>query len=331
MQERVICIVTIAVVAVCMAGPLAGPAAAGVKICEHCRDPIVGTFVEASGNYYHTHHLFCDHCGDPIEGPFTVHRKKNYHSDCFEHGVALRCSLCEAIIQGEYLIDFWGNSYHRSHQNVVQSCNYCSRFISTTTTGGGARYSDGRHICNICRGQAVTSVREAQKLMEEVAGHMRAYGLNIDTDLVRLHMVGLTQMQQWSGKAAHNLTGYTDYVETWRAFSKDRQVDVYVLYGMPRMDVINTLAHELTHVWQFVHGKLRNDRAFSEGSCNYAAYLVLERYDDREAAYLQNNMLEDRDAVYGDGFRRVKRYAEKKGLREWLTRLRKRDSLPRGY
>jgi hypothetical protein len=69
---------------------------------------------------------------------------------------------------------------------------------------------------------------------------------------------------------------------------KTRDIKVYILHGMPRIDAIATLAHELTHVWQSVHGRLENDPAFAEGSCNYASYLVLGQYPRSLASRAEN-------------------------------------------
>ncbi len=100
---------------------------------------------------------------------------------------------------------------------------------------------------------------------------------------------------------------------------------------MPRIDAVSTLAHELAHVWQFRAGRLDNDEAFSEGSCNYASFLVLQRYGGRSAEYVIANLVDDRNDIYGEGFRRVRRYADAEGVAAWLERLRDSDRLPRGY
>jgi hypothetical protein len=94
---------------------------------------------------------------------------------------------------------------------------------------------------------------------------------------------------------------------------------------------VSTLAHELTHVWQFMAGRLKNDRALSEGSCNYAAYLVLQHYGGKQTEYAISNIIDDKDEIYGDGFRRVKRFAEENGIAAWLELLRKKNHFPGGY
>ena len=94
---------------------------------------------------------------------------------------------------------------------------------------------------------------------------------------------------------------------------------------------MTTLAHELTHVWQIQRGRLENDPAFNEGSCNYVAYLVLERYDGEVYDFMRDNLIENEDPTYGEGLRRVKKFAEEKGVEEWLARLQTEENLPEGY
>jgi hypothetical protein len=95
---------------------------------------------------------------------------------------------------------------------------------------------------------------------------------------------------------------------------------------MPRVEMIGTLAHELTHVWQFLHGRLRSDRALSEGSCNFASYWVLRQMaPGEESDFIIESMLRDEDKIYGEGFRRVKRYVEQNGISGWLALMTDRD------
>jgi hypothetical protein len=106
---------------------------------------------------------------------------------------------------------------------------------------------------------------------------------------------------------------------------------MYLLYGMPRMEIISTVAHELAHIWQFNQGQFKSARAWAEGSCNYAAYLVLARYPGRESSFFRVSLTRDGDDVYGDGFRRVKTLAEAEGARSWLHHLSRAPDFPSGY
>jgi hypothetical protein len=330
--RRIACLLVIVLIAA-VATPVAFSQHAKPFTCAKCGEPITGTYFETNGAYYHSRCFLCAYCGEPVKGTYTTYHDKNYHTDCFENHVAKRCALCDGIIQGQYIMDFWGNAYHLSHQFETQPCDYCGRFIAPHITNGGVRYSDGRYICNVCHKSAVTDKNEAMLILAEVARYMSRFGMKVDLGELDVHVVGLKRMQEKSGKASYRLTGYTDFEENKSLFglTSKRRIDVYLLYGMPRIDVVSTLAHELAHVWQFTAGRLNNDEAFAEGSCNYASFLVLQNYDGRSSEYLISNLVNDENMIYGEGFRRVKRFAETEGIDAWLDRLENRNRLPKGY
>ncbi|MCH7548541.1 MAG: hypothetical protein IH969_03225 [Candidatus Krumholzibacteriota bacterium] len=311
----------------------AADAAADAHVCHKCGESISGGYFETAGHFYHPDHFRCAHCDLRIDGAYTEHKGNNYHNECFRDNVALRCDLCGGVIQGEYVIDYWGNAYHLRHTKEAPMCDSCSRFISPDLTGGGVRYDDGRYICGLCRDKSVKSIEEILELVNEVAAHMSSLGMEVEYKGMKVHLVGRDQMQNLAGEHSSGLRGFTDYEEDWRIFGhvRGRKLNVYFLYAMPRMELISTIAHELGHIYMFNHGRFGNDRAWSEGSCNYAAWRVLGKYPGRDSSFFRANMMQDDDPVYGAGFRRVKRYAEAEGTDAWIKRLRKKSDLPKGY
>jgi hypothetical protein len=301
--------------------------------CAACGRPITDDSFQTHGEFYHPSCFRCARCDRPITGAYAEYQGRNYHNNCFERHVALRCALCDDIVRGEYLQDFWGNSYCFRHEGEAPVCDSCGRFISDRTTGGGVRYDDGRFICNLCRPKSMTDIDEILGLVHEVAEHLKSVGMKVDYDGIRIHLIGRDDMQKLSGHHSDGLRGFTDYREDMRVFgrSRNRRMDLYLLYGMPRMELVSTIAHELTHVWQFNHGRFHNERAWNEGSCNYAAYLVLAKYPGRESSFFRTSLNRDGDGVYGDGFRRVKALAETEGTKSWLRQLARNEDFPTGY
>ncbi len=297
--------------------------------CVACGDPITGASYETDGSFYHPEHFACAHCGLPIKGAYTVYRERNYHGDCFQTHVALHCSVCDQTIQGEYLIDFWGNTSHLRHRGDVVRCDFCNRFIVGHLGDNMMRLQDKRHLCGICSPTSITNLVEARSLMSEVAQHMQRFGLGVDPNQIEFHLVGVKKLQKLARKRSDSVTGFTDCEARKSLFGRTQHqsIKVYLLNGMPRTQMVSTLAHELTHVWLFVQGRLRHDKALAEGSCNYASYLVLQNMGGDEAAYIIHNMERDKDRIYGGGYRRVKRYVEKHGMAEWIALLKKRDTM----
>jgi LIM domain len=308
-------------------------AADDAPVCAACGETIDGPHFQTKGLFYHAECFRCAYCDREIQGAYNEYQGKVYHADCFVNHVALRCALCDAMIKGEYVQDFWGNSYCKDHEKDAPVCDSCGRFISERITGGGVRYDDGRYICNICRPKSVTDVDEILELVRDVAEQMHTFGMDVDYKGIKIHLIGREKMQKLSGHHSDGLRGFTDYREDFRLFNHvhNRKMDMYLLYGMPRMEIISTIAHELAHVWQFNHGRFRNERSWSEGSCNYAAYLVLANYPGRESSFFRIGLTRDDDDVYGEGFRRVKTLAENDGTGSWLRYLSRERDFPAGY
>ena len=132
--------ISLAVVCVLLLAFAVAAAAQPTLHCKKCGRAITGSYFETNGDYYHPEHFTCDHCSKPINGEYVTHGGKNYHTECFERDVARKCALCGRGIQGKYLIDFWGNSYHIEHQKDAKACEYCGRFISALAgTGSSGR------------------------------------------------------------------------------------------------------------------------------------------------------------------------------------------------
>ncbi|NIO28577.1 MAG: protein DA1 [Candidatus Latescibacteria bacterium] len=297
------------------------------RTCKACGEQITGSYFETGRNYYHPHCFTCEYCTEPIEESYVVYKGKNYHRACFEKHVAIRCSVCNEIIKGEYFLDHWGNAYHKHHEEKIIRCDFCNRFIVGNLIKGMVRYPDGRHLCGKCSVSAVTELEIASSLMFDVAKQLGKFGLHVDPREIELHLVGQDKLRELSSDRSGDTTGFTDYAINKNLFGhvKYQSIKVYVLYGMPKVQMISTLAHELTHVWQFINGQLKQEQALSEGSCNFASYLVLRKIGGREGEFIIENMLNDKDPIYGEGFRRVKRYAEKNGLASWLKLLKMKD------
>jgi hypothetical protein len=305
------------------AAPAAG--AATGRVCDACGRLIEGAHFETGGKLYHPECFMCEQCEEPIKGPFTVFRGKNYHTACFEEHVALRCAVCGGIVEGQYLLDYWGNAYHTRHKNEVLQCDFCQRFIVGALGNGMKRLPDGRALCSKCAPASIVNVREARSIMADVAKKLARFGVEVDPGPVGVLLVGQKQLADISENTSHETKGFTDYLVKKGPFGRVQmeEMKVYLLYGMPRTQFVGTVAHELMHIWQFQRGCLEQDPALSEGSCNYASYLVLKLTRGVEADFVIDGMLKDPDPIYGRGFRGVKMYVEREGIRAWLRALEK--------
>jgi hypothetical protein len=288
-------------------------------VCAGCGEKISGDFIEVDGKYYHSRCFTCDYCQKPIPDSFIRYQGKNYHPACFEDHVALRCDVCGGVIKGGYISSYWGNAYHPEHVGKEIQCSFCRRFIVGKLMEGAIVFQDGRHLCGECASTAVFESAEAASLLAGVAKQLADFGLKVDPRSIDINLVNKDALRRLASGTSKDTRGFVDY-EIARSMSggvEHRTIRMYLLYGMPRTAIIGTIAHELTHVWLFQQGEEERDRALVEGSCNFAAYLILQKMGTDQAGFIIDNMENDPDAVYGEGFRRIKRYAEANGLDGW--------------
>lgn len=310
-------------------------------LCAFCGNPILDTqFYKDSGNYYHPDHYAqhiapkCAFCGQPIIGEYIKSEGKTYHKDHYDQHIALKCNYCGLTINGDYTKTFWGESYHKYHDGNVVKCDYCSRYISDSGTGGGVRYNDGRNICGICLATVVNDYSLAQHLFRDVKKELRGYGIDINWDDIGFYLVDRNYISQLSNenRVIEQQTGFTYHrFETLNGQIRSRKFDVYILSGMPEINFISTAAHELMHVWLYLNASYDMDKSLSEGSANFASYLVLRNRRVDRARFLIENLENDRDPVYGDGYRRVKQFVGTRGMNGWIGYLKNNLIIPIGY
>jgi DNA-directed RNA polymerase subunit N (RpoN/RPB10) len=298
--------------------------------CAACGQPIgAGHFYAHEGTYYDSACYVervlpkCAYCGEPVGSAWVTYGGKPYHRECYENHIALRCSMCGEIIEGPYLTDIWGNSYHERHKNEPR-CFSCGRLISPASNGGET-YADGRTICGLCRTDVIKKPNDAKEIMRQVQATLATLGIEIDRDNLPLHLVGRDRLAEVSLEPRGDLVleAYTYFEkESWLlGLVTERKFNIYVLYGLPRMEYTAVIAHELMHVWLGLKAPMYQDNAMVEGTCNYASYLVLKQIGSDDANRRIEEMTNSPDAIYGEGFRKVTAEVNRTGLSAWLDYL----------
>ena len=132
-------------------------------------------------------------------------------------------------------------------------CDFCGAEIF------GVEYetlADGRDRCLNCGRTAVKSEEEFQKIFEDVKRNMEsAFGIRFNVG-VRVEMVNAKTLHKRLGQAFVTSPEYDGRVIG--VAIKDRHgYSLYIENGSPRMSAMLTIAHELTHIWQYVNW---NDR-----------------------------------------------------------------------
>jgi hypothetical protein len=181
---------------------------------------------------------------------------------------------------------------------------------------------------------AVKDERRAGELLQQVARDLGHYGIVVDLSGCGFSLVDRDRLSRISRQPRNRIeeTGFTHYQSIIQAGNKSHssvKIDIYILAAMPEMHFISTGAHEIMHVWQYLNAPLENDKALCEGSCNYASYLILKEHRDERARFLIESLFESKNRYYGQGFRHIHRYVERRGTQSWLSHLQRSSHLPK--
>ncbi len=190
-------------------------------------------------------------------------------------------------------------------------CDFCGAEIY------GVEYetlADGRDRCLNCGKTAIKTGEEFRKIFEDVKRNMESfYGIKINTG-IRVEMVNSKELHKRLGKAFIP-TPASDGRVLGVAIKDKNGYSLYVENGSPRMASMLTMAHELTHIWQYLNW---NDRAIKK---KYGKELYLQIYEgmakwvEIQYAYLINEpatakreeiITSYRQDEYGFGFLRYR-------------------------
>ncbi|MBP2680952.1 MAG: hypothetical protein H6Q78_815 [Candidatus Krumholzibacteriota bacterium] len=292
--------------------------------CRECGRKIFGDYIRVGESCYHPEHFVCARCGKTIVGSFYQYYGNNYDTACYETFVVPKCVICgEPIEDGTaYTKDYWGDVWHNRHLEVT-CCDFCRRPIVGGYAAGRKRHPDGRELCGVCGAVAVTTEERARALMIAAAAGLRENGVVVDTDEISLLLLPRSTLDRLSTDG-RGLTGYSDCAAMGSS-PADRQFarNIMVLDGMPQAQMTATLAHELMHIWFCVNGCFHLEKSLEEGSCQYAAALVLRKIGGAESDFIIHTLATDEDPVYGGGFRMVSRCVDKHGVARWLEEIEK--------
>lgn len=275
----------------------------------------------------------CAVCQEAIVGAYFKHEGKKVHDACYRRNLAELCDVCGGALVGRILSDGWGYRYHEAHRSQFPPCDACSRLTCAEIGQGAVRLSDGRHLCRLCEASAVRGEAAALVRFEGVRRFLAQRGMLISDAAVPLSLVSrhaLREILARSGhppsKSVHGCTLAEQRIENARVVRT--ATVVYLLGSLPTALFDGIAAHELGHVWAFHSGCPRHAHALGEGFCNYLRYLVHRAGGGLDNEFYARQMMADDNPSYGQGFRIVKRLAERKGFPALLDHMRKKADFP---
>ncbi|MBN2627341.1 MAG: protein DA1 [Spirochaetales bacterium] len=236
----------------------------------------------------------------------------------------LLCDYCGQPLAGRFFRDFWGNSYCADHLKKAPVCSYCGRLIGEKTTGGGRAYADGRAICRLCYKSAVTDQTRGREILGEVHDRLEEMGILVRPFRPEFFLIDRSRLISLD-RSGREKQGYAVFNrKTVNREITEFRLEIFILTGLPEIQFRTACAHELMHIWFYSRGITDASPALTEGSCNMAAYLILEDILTPESEYLRKSLNEDRDRIYGGGFRKARRLVEDRGIPGWLDHISKK-------
>jgi hypothetical protein len=154
----------------------------------------------------------------------------------------------------------------------------------------GAEYevlSDGRERCMNCSRTAVKSEAEFAEIYLQVKKNLeRFFGARI-TIPVHVKMVNAKRLHRHIGKTFVPTSGM-DSRTIGLAVKKGNDFTLLVENGAPRMSTITTVAHELTHIWQYEKWDKEKLKATYSHVPELELYEGMARWAEIQYAYLIN-------------------------------------------
>lgn len=187
-------------------------------------------------------------------------------------------------------------------------CSYCGLEISGVEYN---RLPDGRLRCTACNNTLVKS--EMQEICDRVKTNMEAFfGASINVPI----NIEVLEERKLKKKIRSPLSAIDDksILVLGAAVNEKKGYRVFLENGAPRISVIATFAHELTHIWQYINWD--NKKGFKvcskdrrlliyEGMAKWAEIQYLYLIGETAVARREEFITRRRDDEYGKGFRMI--------------------------
>lgn len=243
------------------------------------------------------------------------------------------CRACNGAISGRYIVDSWQDAFHPEH-SAVQRCLFCTRAI-TAYTDPGRVLPGGHWACGSCAARGVYTPARAAALQEDTRRRMARWGVVLPANLplrlaseAELHAKSRTHPGQ--GATVRGITERSSWVNRATGQQMSRQVSFLMMVGMPPEEFQAVMAHEMMHAWIFLDKQPDHSSSLEEGSCNLAAYYILQELANPAADRVKAQMYRALDPVYGEGLRRAIRVVQARQFPALVDILRRSRDFPAG-
>ena len=133
--------------------------------------------------------------------------------------------------------------------DTEDQCDFCGQPLSGVSY---EKLNDGRIRCNDCSATAITSVEEFREIFRRCLEWMEGfYDIKFRIP-VNIKMTDAKEIAKGSGRIFKPTKGFTARVLGF-AQKKGKKYSILIENGSPRLATIDTLVHEMTHIWQYIN------------------------------------------------------------------------------
>lgn len=206
-----------------------------------------------------------------------------------------------------------GKNYAENLRNAEQNknnqmyCSYCGRELSGVEF---FRLPDGRIRCNACSDTVVKSKEEVEALCKRVIENLdNFFGATIDVP-VSIEVTDERKLKRKLGIPLDTRDSQSMLI-LGVAVNKKKKYSIILENGAPRISLIATFAHELTHIWQYTHWdknkKLKKCAKSKrlliyEGMAKWVEIQYLYLVGETNVAQREEYITRNRQDEYGIGF-----------------------------
>ncbi len=186
-------------------------------------------------------------------------------------------------------------------------CSYCGSEISGVEF---YRMPDGRLRCTSCTGTIVKTKTEVEELCNRVINNMDSFfGATIDVP-VSIEVLDERKLKKKIGVPLGTKDSQSMLI-LGVAINKKKKYHILLENGAPRISLIATFAHELTHIWQYTHWDAKKKfkkcskskrLLIYEGMAKWVEIQYLYLIGETEVARREERITRNRKDEYGLGF-----------------------------
>ena len=193
------------------------------------------------------------------------------------------------------------------NKNNQMYCSYCGVEIAGVEF---FRLPDGRMRCTTCSSTVVKTKAEIEELCQRVINNMdNFFGATIDVP-VSIEVVEHRKLKKKVGVPLGTKDSQSLLI-LGVAINKKKKYKIILENGAPRISLMATFAHELTHIWQYTHWD--NKKNFKkcpkskrlliyEGMAKWAEIQYLYLIGETNVAKREEYITRNRQDEYGIGF-----------------------------